>query len=70
MTHSASGSDGWLVADRRPGLVVAIAHPPTTFDHTPNEQLQLMWSQLDDCGLGAINVAPSVPLVAINVVSK
>ncbi len=24
MTHSASGSDGWLVADRRPDLVVAI----------------------------------------------
>ena len=24
MTHSASGSDGWLVADRRPGSVVAI----------------------------------------------
>ena len=24
ITHSASGSDGWLVADRRPGLVVAI----------------------------------------------
>ncbi len=24
MTHSASGPDGWLVADRRPGLVVAI----------------------------------------------
>ena len=24
MTHSASGPDGWLVADRRPGLVAAI----------------------------------------------
>lgn len=24
MTHSASGPDGWLVADRRPGLVMAI----------------------------------------------
>ncbi len=24
ITHSASGPDGWLVADRRPGLVVAI----------------------------------------------
>ena len=24
ITHSASGSDGWLAADRRPGLVVAI----------------------------------------------
>ena len=24
VTHSASGPDGWLVADRRPGLVVAI----------------------------------------------
>lgn len=24
MTHSASGSDGWLVADRRPKLVAAI----------------------------------------------
>ncbi len=24
LTHSASGPDGWLVADRRPGLVVAI----------------------------------------------
>ncbi len=24
VTHSASGSDGWLVADRRPGLVAAI----------------------------------------------
>ncbi len=25
VTHSASGPDGWLIADRRPGLVVAIA---------------------------------------------
>ncbi len=38
-THSASGSDGWLVADRRPGLVKAIVSvepmgPP--FGHTPN----------------------------------
>ena len=24
VTHSASGSDGWLVADKRPGLVAAI----------------------------------------------
>ena len=39
MTHSASGSDGWLVADRRPNLVRAIVTiepmgPP--FADTPN----------------------------------
>ncbi len=38
-THSASGSDGWLIADRRPQLVAAIVSvepmgPP--FGHTPN----------------------------------
>ena len=38
-THSASGSDGWLVADRRPQLVAGIVSvepmgPP--FGHTPN----------------------------------
>lgn len=38
-THSASGSDGWLMADRRPGLVKTIVSvepmgPP--FGHTPN----------------------------------
>ena len=38
-THSASGSDGWLVADRRPELVAGIVSvepmgPP--FCHTPN----------------------------------
>ena len=38
-THSASGSDGWLLADARPGLVEAIVSvepmgPP--FGHTPN----------------------------------
>ena len=38
-THSASGSDGWLVADRRPRLVAGIVSvepmgPP--FGHTPN----------------------------------
>ena len=38
VTHSASGPDGWLVADRRPGLVKAIVSiepmgPP--FGHTP-----------------------------------
>ena len=38
-THSASGSDGWLIADRRPANVVAIVSvepmgPP--FGHTPN----------------------------------
>lgn len=39
MTHSASGSDGWLIADRRPHHVAAIVSiepmgPP--FGHTPN----------------------------------
>ena len=39
ITHSASGSDGWLVADRRPDLVIAIVTvepmgPP--FGKTPN----------------------------------
>ena len=39
VTHSASGSDGWLVADSRPGLVAAIVTiepmgPP--FGKTPN----------------------------------
>jgi pimeloyl-ACP methyl ester carboxylesterase len=39
MTHSASGADGWLVADRRPDLVIAIVTvepmgPP--FSETPN----------------------------------
>lgn len=38
VTHSASGPDGWLVADRRPGLVMAVVSiepmgPP--FGHTP-----------------------------------
>ena len=38
MTHSASGSDGWLVADRRPALVaaiVAIEPMGPAFAHTP-----------------------------------
>ena len=38
VTHSASGPDGWLAADRRPGLVAAVVSiepmgPP--FGHTP-----------------------------------
>ena len=39
MTHSASGSDGWLVADRRPDLVVAIVTVEPmgpAFADTPN----------------------------------
>ena len=39
MTHSASGSDGWLVADRRPGLVAAIVTVEPmgpAFADTPN----------------------------------
>ena len=39
VTHSASGSDGWLVADRRPGLVVAIVTVEPmgpAFAETPN----------------------------------
>ena len=39
MTHSASGSDGWLVADRRPGQVVAIVSVEPmgpAFADTPN----------------------------------
>jgi len=47
------------------------------YTYATNGQLQLMWSQLDDCGLDAVNVVSvavnvvsSVALVAINVVSK
>ena len=39
VTHSASGSDGWLVADRRPGLVKAIVSVEPmgpAFADTPN----------------------------------
>ena len=39
VTHSASGSDGWLVADRRPGLVAAIVTVEPmgpAFAETPN----------------------------------
>ena len=39
MTHSSSGSDGWLVADRRPDLVVAIVTVEPmgpAFADTPN----------------------------------
>ena len=39
ITHSASGSDGWLVADRRPGQVVAIVTVEPmgpAFADTPN----------------------------------
>ncbi len=39
MTHSASGSDGWLAADRRPGLVAAIVSVEPmgpAFADTPN----------------------------------
>ncbi len=39
VTHSASGSDGWLVADRRPGLVAAIVTVEPmgpAFAHTPS----------------------------------
>ncbi len=39
VTHSASGSDGWLVADRRPGLVAAIVTVEPmgpAFADTPN----------------------------------
>ena len=39
VTHSASGSDGWLAADRRPGLVIAIVSVEPmgpAFASTPN----------------------------------
>ncbi len=39
VTHSASGSDGWLVADKRPGLVAAIVTVEPmgpAFAETPN----------------------------------
>jgi len=57
MTHSASGSDGWLVADRRPGLVRAIVSvepmgPP--FGDTPGIGA-LSW------GLTAVPVAYDPP---------